>query len=341
MSSWKLAFSFAGRINRRTFIRLSILSFIFIVIILGVTQRFEKHQPELVGFVGGCLLIAWVISSLSLCAKRWHDIGRSGWMTLLVVILAGIVSGFNDDASEWILVIGFALLSLMPGTKGKNKYDNPMLSSHYNENNNAHQAIMNAYTDLIAMLAKIAKSDGAITQNEIIVVEAFFEQAFAETGGKAEAIEIFRKSKDSPMLFEEHARRFHAMHGDKEDVLKGVLGVLFRVTVADGNMCAEEEILFNQAIYIFGVSSAEYEQYKNQEKYKPGKASDDAIYYANVLGLKGKVTKKDIRKQYLQLVKEYHPDKVSHLGDKLRTVAEEEMKKINEAYDYFKKTYNF
>jgi DnaJ like chaperone protein len=35
---------------------------------------------------------------------------------------------------------------------------------------------------------------------------------------------------------------------------------------------------------------------------------------------------------------QYHPDKVSHLGDEFRTGAEEKMKEINQAYDYFKKT---
>ena len=34
---------------------------------------------------------------------------------------------------------------------------------------------------------------------------------------------------------------------------------------------------------------------------------------------------------------QYHADKVNHLGEKLRKVAEEEMKKINEAHNYFEK----
>ena len=39
-------------------------------------------------------------------------------------------------------------------------------------------------------------------------------------------------------------------------------------------------------------------------------------------------------------MKEYHPDKVSKLGSKLKKVAEEESKKINEAFEYFKDKYN-
>jgi DnaJ like chaperone protein len=36
----------------------------------------------------------------------------------------------------------------------------------------------------------------------------------------------------------------------------------------------------------------------------------------------------------------YHPDKVSHLGDEFKQVAEEKMKEINSAYDFFKRKFN-
>lgn len=65
----------------------------------------------------------------------------------------------------------------------------------------------------------------------------------------------------------------------------------------------------------------------------------DEIYYGKVLGLKGKLSLADVRKNYIYLVSQYHPDKASHLGPKLREAAEIEMKEINEAFEYFKKKY--
>lgn len=61
--------------------------------------------------------------------------------------------------------------------------------------------------------------------------------------------------------------------------------------------------------------------------------------YASILGLKGKVTLADVKSRYRELANQYHPDKVSHLGEKLQSLAKEEMLKINEANDYFKKKY--
>ncbi len=44
-----------------------------------------------------------------------------------------------------------------------------------------------------------------------------------------------------------------------------------------------------------------------------------------------------IKKAYRTLSMKYHPDKVGHLGEEFRRVAEEKMKEINVAYEYFKK----
>ena len=65
----------------------------------------------------------------------------------------------------------------------------------------------------------------------------------------------------------------------------------------------------------------------------------DAKYYGAVLGLRGSVTFEDVKRRYRELVVQYHPDKVNHLGPKLRHVAEEEMKDINEAFAFFEKRY--
>jgi len=56
------------------------------------------------------------------------------------------------------------------------------------------------------------------------------------------------------------------------------------------------------------------------------------------LGLEGDIKPETVRQAYRNMVKQYHP--AAHLGPKLRQAAEDEMKKINEAYDYFKKKFN-
>lgn len=91
-----------------------------------------------------------------------------------------------------------------------------------------------------------------------------------------------------------------------------------------------------------------YERYERYEKYESREKSgggfdhrratelERAIYYGKILGLRGKITKDQIKERYRQLIAKYHPDRVSDLGDELRELAEVKAKEINSAYEYFK-----
>lgn len=86
-----------------------------------------------------------------------------------------------------------------------------------------------------------------------------------------------------------------------------------------------------------------FSQEKKEDKRKVDEAPRIPVknekYYASILGLPGLITKDNLKKAYHQKVKEYHPDRVANLGIKLRLTAEEEMGKINEAFDFLRKKY--
>lgn len=58
------------------------------------------------------------------------------------------------------------------------------------------------------------------------------------------------------------------------------------------------------------------------------------------LELKAGFTLEELKKKKLELVKEYHPDKYHNQPERVKKLAEEKMKKINEAYDYLEKNFN-
>lgn len=51
-----------------------------------------------------------------------------------------------------------------------------------------------------------------------------------------------------------------------------------------------------------------------------------------VLGIDRTASEEEIKAAYRHLVSKYHPDKVVHLGEEFRTLAEEKFKEIQEAY---------
>jgi hypothetical protein len=82
-----------------------------------------------------------------------------------------------------------------------------------------------------------------------------------------------------------------------------------------------------------------YEERRQSYSRTTNQEANNEIYYGKILGLRGRITIEEVRRQYLVLAAQYHPDKVTHLGPKLRVLAEEEMKALNDAYDFFSKKY--
>lgn len=72
----------------------------------------------------------------------------------------------------------------------------------------------------------------------------------------------------------------------------------------------------------------------------PGPVNLERLH-RETLELRGEITPDGVREAYKARVREYHPDQVARLGGKLQTLAEEETKRINEAYAYFRERYGF
>ena len=102
-------FNHEGRIGRSEYwlkgILMSIALFLASGLLAGYLIGREMVDSNLIwGYYGLCL---WV--STAVYAKRWHDIGKSGWMSLLLVI-------------PLVNFITFIYLGVEESEKGDNKY---------------------------------------------------------------------------------------------------------------------------------------------------------------------------------------------------------------------------
>jgi len=70
------------------------------------------------------------------------------------------------------------------------------------------------------------------------------------------------------------------------------------------------------------------------------KRDPQELAHAQALGLSGRVTLTEIQGKYKQLLAQYHPDKVSHLGPELREVADKRTREIMEAWQFFREKYS-
>ena len=60
---------------------------------------------------------------------------------------------------------------------------------------------------------------------------------------------------------------------------------------------------------------------------------------ADILGLRGRVTLREVKAAYREEIAKYHPDKVTHLAPEFREMAQIRTGKIRAAYEYFRGKY--
>jgi hypothetical protein len=63
--------------------------------------------------------------------------------------------------------------------------------------------------------------------------------------------------------------------------------------------------------------------------------------HAKVLGLGGSCTIQDIKVAFKKKMKDNHPDKINQMDEEIKRFAEERMKRINDAYQFFRDKYKF
>jgi len=96
----KKLFSFEGRINRKTF---WITSFYLIIICIPIMHDATTHGIEKIVIVLFYIPVVWIM--LATYVKRWHDLGKSGWLALTLFIpfinlVIVLYLGFTPGTSE-------------------------------------------------------------------------------------------------------------------------------------------------------------------------------------------------------------------------------------------------
>jgi len=213
---------------------------------------------------------------------------------------------------------------------------------------------------LMRMAGLMARSDARSQANKFRAVRGYLsDKAVLDAGTIEDALAIARGSRFSRDSFEANAEVVRAAHergggseeGGGSDVevdtagLNMVADFLFELAMVDETLSENEEILLAQLHAVFGFQGSSYlSRTRMHESWRAESAShvpvrDRRRYYGEVLGLDDKITPEAVRTAFRECVKQNHPDRVAHLGPKLKEAAHEEIKKINEAYEYFRREF--
>ena len=183
---------------------------------------------------------------------------------------------------------------------------------------------------LIVLSAKLSKADGHVSKEELIAVKDKLkipENELDQVG------KIFNKAKNESTGYEPYAQQIAQIYRGNLNVLEEVVNILFYIAEADGNISKSEMNMIQDIAKIFGLNENQFNSLKESRK------SSDKLNPYIVLESNPNDDLSDIRKKYIKLSKEHHPDLLLSKGVPNEVIEEskKKMRAINSAWDQIQK----
>ncbi len=179
---------------------------------------------------------------------------------------------------------------------------------------------------VIALGAKLAKADGAVTRGEVAMFRSIFT---IPPGEEANAARVFNLARQDVAGFDAYARKIAAMFPPRDPVLQDLLEGLFHVAIADGDFHPAEEEFLHEVARIFGLTETCFRALK--ARVVPCADPDPLA----VLELPETAGIDEARRAFRRMVRESHPDALRARGvpEEAVRVAEARLKALNQAWE--------
>ena len=180
---------------------------------------------------------------------------------------------------------------------------------------------------LLVLLGAVMKADKQLLKSELDYVKNFLRQQFSHQDPQEYMI-LFKDIIKQDYPIRDVCRQIQRSmdHPSRLELIH----VLFGLSKADGHIHPDEIKVINTIGRYLNINDSDFDSIKamfvkdTQSAYK-------------ILEIKKSVTDSEVKKAYRKMASKYHPDKVNHLGDDLKHLAEEKFKAMNDAYQSIKK----
>ncbi len=200
---------------------------------------------------------------------------------------------------------------------------------------------------LVNILVYIAKADGRFTKSELQTMLNFFQHSLHYNKEQMYWVkQLIKEARDTEQELDALLTEFRNSFAYEPRLI--LLELVYQLIFTKKPVEEAELNLARKIGEFLGIR--EYERQTIENKYRYGHQYHHGSagggggphaeqQYYTVLGVEQGADFAVIKKAYRKLSMQYHPDKVAHLGDEFKGVAEEKMKEINGAYDYFRKKF--
>ena len=179
---------------------------------------------------------------------------------------------------------------------------------------------------LIILTAKLAKADGHVSKEELIAIK----QKLKVPDNEIDQVgKIFNKAKNDSLGYEPYAQQIAQIYQNNRQILDEVINILFYIAESDGDLADSELAIIKNIAKIFGITESQFEGIKESRK------DSDKLNPYVVLGCTPNDDFATIRKKYLKLSKEHHPDILTSKGVPTELIEEskKKLRAINSAFD--------
>ena len=210
-------------------------------------------------------------------------------------------------------------------------------------NTDSYQAIF--FSAIFSLLAKVAKADGRVSEEEGHHFLAILEQMGLQGKQRQFAIATFNEAKNSPYTHQEFAFQLyqiinkmpvHYRGQNRMVMLQQLFYTLVSMAAIDGQVSRAEDQLLREIATAFRFDETVIRQVYSQVHEGKSFTTDTAY---DILGISTKASNEEIRNAYRKLVKETHPDTLIQQGlpPEMRTSAEKRFHEIQEAWEQIRK----
>ena len=218
--------------------------------------------------------------------------------------------------------------------------------------NRKKQANVNEAKFLVSLLAKVAKSDGRVSELEARLITQVLDdlsQKVSGVSGVREYLkEVYNSQKENVDNAYETARNYKRAFNLNYDTCVARLTFFLNLAYIDGEFNKSEQDVIRNIAYGFGIDKETLDEiiFKFDSFYGSRFGADhDEISQENdafeVLGLSKNASLDEVKARYKELVRQYHPDILMGRGESKEVIerSTKKLQEINEAYGRLKEKF--
>ena len=218
--------------------------------------------------------------------------------------------------------------------------------------NRKKQADVDEAKFLVSLLAKVAKSDGRVSELEARlitqVLDDLSQKVSGVSGGREYLKEVYNSQKENVDNAYETARNYKRAFNLNYDICVARLTFFLNLAYIDGEFNASEQAVIRNIAYGFGIDKDTLDEiiFKFDSFYGSRfDANPDEIVQEKdafeILGLSKNASFDEVKARYKELVRQYHPDILMGRGESKEVIerSTKKLQEINEAYGRLKEKF--